>query len=448
MKYLNTNFYFCFCSDLSDNEITSIHYNSDTTKDNVSLLEVLGSNLRTINLQGNRIAAIEDNTFALNPNLNSLTLTRNRLTSISGSAFTEVGRLTSLFLRENLLNHLSVDAFKELPNLTTLDLTSNGFTELPSAITKLARLEKLYISKNKIEEIPPSILQKCPELREFEVSGNLLKTIHPNAFIHLAKLEELVISEARDVKALPNLNGTLALKLLRFDRASIENIPADLCHHCPNLKSLELKSNKIKAIPDLNGCKELRMLDLTRNQITSLLEAHPNEKTSENTNKSSTALRGLSKLHDLHLGYNNISAIGVDIFKHLVSLKVLDLSHNQINEIHDEAFAGLGQLEDLNLGVNTFSQFPSKGLKNLLHIKVQNNPALQEFPNSVRFPKIQSLVLSYAYHCCQFIPETYANFIPEYTDFENLEVRSLKLLYVVLRHIIGCHKTQQSMCCS
>ena len=63
--------------------------------------------------------------------------------------------------------------------------------------------------------------------------------------------------------------------------------------------------------------------DLTRNQITSLLGAHPNGNTSKNTSTSSTAFRGLSKLHDLHLGYNNISAIGVDIFKHLVNLKVL-----------------------------------------------------------------------------------------------------------------------------
>ena len=72
MKWLNNNFYFLFCSDLSDNEITSIQRNSDASRDNVSLLEVLGSNLRTINLQGNRIAAIEGNTFALNPNLKSL----------------------------------------------------------------------------------------------------------------------------------------------------------------------------------------------------------------------------------------------------------------------------------------------------------------------------------------------------------------------------------------
>jgi leucine-rich repeat-containing G protein-coupled receptor 6 len=74
-----------------------------------------------------------------------------------------------------------------------------------------------------------------------------------------------------------------------------------------------------------------------------------------------------------------------------------------------------------NLGMNTFSKFPSKGLKNVIHIKTHNNPNLKEFPGSGRFPKVQNLVLSYAYHCCQFIPSTYENIIPDYSDFGNLK---------------------------
>ena len=71
--------------------------------------------------------------------------------------------------------------------------------------------------------------------------------------------------------------------------------------------------------------------------------------------------------------------------------------------------------------MNTFSKFPSMGLKNVIHIKTHNNPNLKEFPGSGRFPKVQNLVLSYAYHCCQFIPSTYENLIPEYADFGNLK---------------------------
>ena len=390
---------------------------------NITLMEALGLNLKTLNLRGNRITAIEDNTFLHNSNLEAIHLERNRLTSISNRAFKGLAKLLTLTLKDNHLNHLSIDAFRDLPQLMTLDISSNSFTDLPFAITELDKLENLFISNNKITKIPPSILQKCKKLRKFEVNQNPIQTVHHQAFIHLPKLKELRISEARDVTTLPDLNGTISLELLRFDRASIDTIPSQLCENCPKLKSLELKGNKLKRIPKLRHCKELRMLDLTNNHVkfhTSRID--------ENSNGSiileaspPTPFEGLEKLHDLHLGHNNITMIGDATFAYLNNLKVLDLSHNRIEEIHDEAFITLDKLEDLNLGENSFSQFPSKGLKNLAHIKVHNNPSLEEFPSSPRFPKIQSLVLSYAYHCCQFIPETFETNVPEYPDFGNWE---------------------------
>jgi hypothetical protein len=51
-----------------------------------------------------------------------------------------------------------------------------------------------------------------------------------------------------------------------------------------------------------------------------------------------------------------------------------------------------------------------------VEIKTHNNPALVDFPSSANFPNVHNLVLSYAYHCCQFIPSTYETFIPEYGD--------------------------------
>ena len=80
-----------------------------------------------------------------------------------------------------------------------------------------------------------------------------------------------------------------------------------------------------------------------------------------------------------------------------------DLSHNKIGRIDHHAFAQMTRLEDLNVGVNDFSEFPSQGLQSLVHIKAHNNPNLQDFPSCTRFPKVKTLVLSYAYHCCQFM---------------------------------------------
>lgn len=56
-----------------------------------------------------------------------------------------------------------------------------------------------------------------------------------------------------------------------------------------------------------------------------------------------------------------------------------------------------------NLGNNVFPVLPTLGLSGLLHLKTFNNPALREFPAPERFPRVQTMVLSYAYHCCSFL---------------------------------------------
>ena len=98
-------------------------------------------------------------------------------------------------------------------------------------------------------------------------------------------------------------------------------------------------------------------------------------------------------------------------------LSFSDLSNNKIESIHDAAFRDLDKLEDLNLGVNDFEAFPSQGLASVVHLKTHNNPKLTKFPGAPRFPRARSLVLSYAYHCCQFLPSTYAPYGPDYGDF-------------------------------
>jgi leucine-rich repeat-containing G protein-coupled receptor 6 len=81
-----------------------------------------------------------------------------------------------------------------------------------------------------------------------------------------------------------------------------------------------------------------------------------------------------------------------------------DLESNNIEYIHPDAFLKLTVLEDLNLGNNVFPHLPHHGLHHLLHIKTFNNPNLREFPPVESFPRIKTLVLSYAYHCCAFVP--------------------------------------------
>ncbi|XP_076223999.1 G-protein coupled receptor rickets isoform X3 [Nomia melanderi] len=326
-------------------------------------------------------------------NLTKLDLTNNNITDIPVRAFQRISSLEVLLLRRNHLHTIADDAFANLTSLRVLELDDNYLTKIPTAIVNLSGLEDLSLSNNKIETLDGRVFQRVTNLLSLDLRGNPIKKIHEDAFRNLRKLRKLILSNLKELRIFPNLNGTRSLEVLRLDRAQITNVPANLCEQCPRLKSLDLKSNYLPEMPDLRNCSELRVLDLASNQISSLLDEQ---------------FRGLNLLHDLLLSNNKLRVISSDTFVGLPRLQVLvrcfrDLESNYIEYIHPDAFKETKHLEDLNLGNNVFPALPTLGLSGLLHLKTFNNPALREFPSPERFPRVQTMVLSYAYHCCSFL---------------------------------------------
>ncbi|OWR52600.1 putative leucine-rich transmembrane protein [Danaus plexippus plexippus] len=267
-------------------------------------------------------------------------------------------------------------------------LEDNLLTELPPAIYLLPSLEDLSLSNNLVEVVGGG-LRACSRLARLELRGNPLSALEPHALTHLPRLTTLVLSEARGLSVFPSLNGSSRLNTLRLDRARLTRLPSDLCLHAPLLRALDLRSNKLEHVPDLQQCSELRVLDISDNQVSSL---------------GAGALTGLRRLHDLLVARNRLRRISADTFVHTPRLQLLDLEDNEIEHIDMEAFVPINKLEDLNVGNNRFPVLPASGLQRLLHLKAHNNPALRRFHPPEAFPRIQTLVLSYAYHCCEFMP--------------------------------------------
>ncbi|KAH9645388.1 hypothetical protein HF086_000006 [Spodoptera exigua] len=282
-------------------------------------------------------------------------------------------------------------------------LEENLLSEVPAALRLLPLLEDLSLASNRVEEVAPGALQACRRLARLDLRANPLPRLHAHALDHLPHLTTLyvhvfvesrrcrrrVLSEARALAALPALNGTARLRTLRLDRARLADLPAALCAHAPQLRSLDLKLNMLRRVPDLRGCGELRVLDLSGNEIAAL---------------DGQSLRGLRRLHDLLLARNRVRRVPADAFTHTPDLQVLNLEDNMIEHIDMEAFVPVSKLEDLNVGNNEFPWLPAAGLQRLLHLKAHNNPRLRRFHPPAALPRIQTLVLSYAYHCCEFLP--------------------------------------------
>ncbi|CAH0561146.1 unnamed protein product [Brassicogethes aeneus] len=345
--------------------------------------------LRSLRLDGNRLRAVPTNALTVLTHLEVLNIGSNYINSIPVGSFPEMNSLIILLMKRNQITEIDENAFSNLTALRVLELDDNFLTQIPNALAKLPDLQELSISGNRIKYISGGVLQKTPNLALLELKGNPLFGVDSHAFSFLPRLRKLILSEARDLSAFPNLNGTTALEVLRLDRAGLSSVPATLCLTCPRLKSLDLKSNKLTVVPDFNLCRDMRVLDLASNYIKSIEEK---------------PFRGMYQMHDLLLANNQIQYIPQDAFYNLSKLQVLDMENNQISFIHPDAFLAISKIEDLNLGNNVFSHLPSAGLERLLHLKTFNNPNLREFPPPEDFPRIQTLVLAYAYHCCAFLP--------------------------------------------
>ncbi|KAL0829498.1 hypothetical protein ABMA28_003019 [Loxostege sticticalis] len=345
--------------------------------------------LHHLSAEDNYLSSVEAGALSGARALRTLRLARNQLRDVPAHALAPLHRLQTLELSGNLISELSDASLPPLPSLHTLRLEDNLLTEVPPAVQLLPLLEDLSLANNRVEVVEAGTLHSCRRLARLELRANPLSRLHPRALQHLPHLSVVILSEARGLREIPSLNGSTRVRTLRADRARLAALPRDLCAHAPQLRTLDVKSNMLDRVPDLHECAELRVLELSDNNIESL---------------GDDALRGLGQLHDLMVARNRLRRLPADAFVHTPRLQVLNLEENQIEHIDMETFVPISKLEDLNVGNNVFPWLPASGLQRLLHLKAHNNPHLRSFHPPELFPRVQTLVLSYAYHCCEFMP--------------------------------------------
>ncbi|XP_038107738.1 follicle-stimulating hormone receptor isoform X2 [Culex quinquefasciatus] len=367
--------------------LAALHLDSNLIAD-VENVTFRGFNyLKSLRLEGNLLQRIPTEALIGLRSLEALNLGSNLLTTIKAGDFPLLENLHILLVKRNQISEITSGALTNLTRLKVLELDDNVLSSVPVGLENLVMLQELSASGNRIRWISKDDFPKS--LVTLELRSNPLVGIKPGALQNMPRLRKLILSDVRGLQELPPLDGCTSLEVLRIDRANLTKLPDHMCKTSPRLRSLDLKSNRLKSIPNVTNCRDLRVLDLAGNSISSLHGA---------------PFSSLGQLHDLLLSDNEIESIPHDAFIGLFRLQVLDLEANQIYFIHQDAFRPLLKLEDLNLGNNIFPHLPTAGLGRLLHLKTFNNPNLREFPPPESFPRIQTLALSYAYHCCSFLP--------------------------------------------
>ena len=124
-------------------------------------------------------------------------------------------------------------------------------------------------------------------------------------------------------------------------------------HCCRNLTVLSLGRNRFADVADiqLSGLTSLRSVDLYDNVINKL-----DRDSFGGRIKSSSG--GFAVVEQLNLGHNVIDHVGDNAFERLARLHVLYLDKNMVRNVSESAFIGLSVVDTMVLSGNSISELP------------------------------------------------------------------------------------------
>jgi len=325
----------------------------------------LAPGLRSLNLRGNRLSVLSDQSLASLWSLSLLDLSDNQLAALPNTIFHQANNLQKLFLQNNSLSLMAPDLLSGLDNLLLLNLSRNDISShllSENIFTGLNKLVALDLSHNSLTKLHSDLLSSQQSLQILNLQHNLLANIAPHSLTGLVNLHILLLSH-NNLSELPHtsFSSLSSLSSLSLDHNQLAVLPAGLFAGAPHLQDLALNNNYLDTVPpDIGSLARLRTLDLGENRMASL---------------SSHQLRNLKNLYGLRLAGNKLSEVGIDVFINNSNLHVLNIAHNKLRTVHQDAFKHLKNLRALRLDNNELKDINGlvSSQKNLKWLNVSTN---------------------------------------------------------------------------
>ncbi|CAL4164486.1 unnamed protein product, partial [Meganyctiphanes norvegica] len=322
-------------------------------------------NLQALNLSLNGIGKLEDKALFGMYSLEVLDLSGNLLTALPPELFQENKRLTKLYIRNNSVSVLAPGLFSGLDLLLELELSSNLLTNTwvnSETFTDLLRLASLDLSNNQLSRLDAATFRDLTNLQVLKLPHNMIESISNNTFNGLFRLHTLILSHNKILEiGDKTLMGLIGLHVLKIDNNEIFNVDSQSLVNSTGLQELDMSYNYLKSIPNLiKNLKSLKTLDLSGNEIDQL---HNN------------SFSSLHHLTVLRLASNNVQNITIGVFSNLTELQVLNLSKNKIYAVEKGTFIKNIILEAVRLDDNQMKNIHGlfSELENLKWLNVSKN---------------------------------------------------------------------------
>lgn len=218
-------------------------------------------------------------------------------------------------------------------------------------------------------------------------------TMAPKAMSHLRSLKALHIKQCK-MRALPEdtFSGLSELKNLTIRTMNDDwrefafSLTSESFTVLHQLETLDIGHNKLESITDETIChlSSLKVLNMTQNDLTSVITF---------VNKSGIT-NCLSSLSELDASYNKISVVAKRDLQNFKSLRLLNLAHNNIYDIDATVLTQFGKLQIIDLSNNELTLLPTKLFQDSPDIRelyLRNN-SISDLPPSI-FTGLQQLVI-------------------------------------------------------
>ncbi|XP_076246206.1 uncharacterized protein LOC143186418 [Calliopsis andreniformis] len=294
--------------------------------------------LRSLDLTGNRIKVLSPESIVDCPNLVTISLAYNRISKMEKNAFYDLPSLRFLHLEFNRLTTLDLDAISEIggPDFA-LNVSYNAISLINSE-HPMNNLTRLDISFNNISHLSADTFYKIPDLRHLDLRSNFIVVLDPGTF-GLRHLETLNLQDNKiETLRKQSFHGLESLQQLDLSKNQISLLSTEQFRNLRNLRILNLSNNKIRSLPrDVFEGTTLEILDLSHNKFTVV--------------PSPSFLKVGYTLRNLNLADNFVDHLDSTAYP-ISQLVSLNLAHNRLTILPDNSFVSLGKLLSLNVSQN------------------------------------------------------------------------------------------------
>ncbi|KAI5697778.1 hypothetical protein M8J75_015495 [Diaphorina citri] len=348
--------------------------------------------LKEIRLSNNYLELIESDTFYNLKELNTITLSYNLLKSIKTTSFKNLNNMLNIVLSFNQIKYIYPNAFVNLPNLVKLDLQDNKLKDFNlnvfSNITSKQTPMNLNLSNNYITNLYENDKKQAPiYIKSLDLSNNRIQEVPVNflqTFADSLRKLYLDFNEIKhlDATAFGNLD---VLELLSLEHNNIAVVVKRTFIGMPNLQIIDLSFNEISMLTgeQFYFSFKLRILNISHNRLRSL----PRDVFSNTI------------IEKLDISYNSLVTMPSNALGGIgLTLRDVDLSHNQIEHIDSTMFIELPMITNLNLSNNRLTILPDNtfiSVNTLIQLDLSSNPLRANFKELFHYlQKLKYLYLS------------------------------------------------------